>query len=171
MYFRNNISDNNCPIWNQSPRIPLCVTFHFKQNSLKFRGEHLQKQWSSSKSTLLDIALYRASHKTKHFEISGPNFPPRKHFRDAIYESNCYIWNQHPWIPLSIEFHCEQSILKLWDKICSRKAILGTKFEKTIVEFRICSPEYSFVLCMEVYSKQSALRPNLSNKRYCRDVI
>ena len=38
-YFRRKDSENNCRRQNQDPSIPLCIEFHFKQSTFKFRDQ------------------------------------------------------------------------------------------------------------------------------------
>ena len=94
--------------------------------------------------------------------------PQKMHYRDGIYENNCQIWNQHPWICLYTTFHFKQNTLKFWDQFYPKKGILGTEFKKTIVKFRIYTPEYSFVLSFILNKAFWSFDTICSQKRYCR---
>ena len=72
---------------------------------------------------------------------------PKKRYSEMIIPKTFWMdWTQHPRTPLYTEIHFKQSTLKFWDQIFPKKRILRRKFEKTILEFRIYTLEYPFVL-------------------------
>ena len=101
----------------------------------------------------------------------GTKLAPKKtHYRDGIYENNCQIWNQHPY-SLYTTFHFKQNTLKFWDQFCPKKGILGTEFKKTIVKFRIYTPEYSFVLSFILNKEFWSFDTISSQKKVLQDGI
>ena len=95
------------------------------------------------------------------FKVSGPQFS-HKTIVDLKISTTKY-----PFVP---SFISNETLWNFRVKFAKKKVILGTEFEKEILEFRISNPSYSyfsFILNIALWSFGN----KVAQKRYFRDVI
>ena len=62
----------------------------------------------------------------------GTNFTQNKYFGNRIWENNCQVQNEHPWIQLRTEFHSKQSTLKFREQVRPKKVFWGQNLRKQL---------------------------------------
>ena len=133
------------------------------------RGADSNNLLDGSELTPLSTPLYQDSFPIKHFEVLGPNFS-NKVVKGGTSLNNCGIHNQHLWILFVWIFILNKALcIEVLGPNLRKKDILGTKFKKIIVEFKIGSLEYPFISSFISNKTFSSFETKVSQKKYFGD--
>ena len=98
---------------------------NFEQVNVDWAETEFKKKIPKSRISTLEYPCVLSFIWNKALWSFETNFTQNKYFGNGIWENNCQIQNEHPWIQLRTEFHSKQSILKFLEHVCPKKVFWG----------------------------------------------